>query len=342
MKKTFFSLFFTGLTSFCWATNTAALEALVQRVAPNLEGRVAFNIDASARQITITPTSSDTFTITAPNKSLAAAGVGCYLRDVAQAHWSWCGSNISGAMPMPTRTMTYTPAFDHHIAYNFCTLSYTMAYWDEAQWTAELDRLSLYGFDMPLVQVGLQKVWQLTLRELGYPEEKIKQFLPDEASAAWWNMGNLEGLGGPLTQAEIERNARLGRWLVQDMKSRGMRPILLGFTGLVPHDLGDYLNRSKFGDVQIINQGHWVDGFVRPAVLAPTCAAFPRVAEIYYKHLKAVYGVQHVDAFAGDLFHEGGNARGLDVTTCARIVQAEQQKEVLKADKCRHTEDFLN
>lgn len=314
------------LTVTGWATETASLNALIHRVAPALDGRVTFQLDASEKAITITPTSAQDFVIKAPNQRMAAAGVGCYLRYVANAHWSWCGSRLNVPMPTPTETLTYTPNFDRHIAYNFCTLSYTMAYWDEAKWTEELDRLALYGFDMPLVQVGLQKVWQLTLREIGYPEERIAAFLPDEASAAWWNMGNLEGLGGPLSQAEIDRNADLGRFLAQDMKARGMRPIFLGFTGLVPHDLGDYLDAKTYGEVKIVKQGKWVDGFVRPAVLAPTCAAFNKIADIYYKHLKAVYGVEQIDAFAGDLFHEGGNAGGLDVTACARAVQAAQQK----------------
>ncbi|MDO5462867.1 MAG: alpha-N-acetylglucosaminidase TIM-barrel domain-containing protein [bacterium] len=326
-NKTHLSLLvIAGLATTVWATNTASLDALIHRVAPALENRVTFDVDASAKAITITPTTKNNFTIKAPNQRMAAAGVGCYLRYVAKAHWSWCGSRLDVPMPTPTKTLTYTPTFDRHIAYNFCTLSYTMAYWDEAQWTEELDRLALYGFDMPLVQMGLPKVWQLTLKEIGYPEEKIKAFLPDEASAAWWNMGNLEGLGGPLSQAEVERNAELGHWLVQEMKARDMRPILLGFTGLVPHDLGQYLDTRVYGDVKIVNQGKWVDGFVRPAVLAPSCEAFDKIAAIYYKHLKAVYGVEQIDAFAGDLFHEGGNAGGLNVTECARAVQAAQQK----------------
>lgn len=325
--KTFLSLVVAAcLVTTAWATEIASLKAFVKRVAPDLEHRVTFKIDDSVRDITITPTSGKSFTITAPSQHMAAAGVGCYLRDVAKAHWSWCGSRLNVYMPTPEETLTYTPTFDNHIAYNFCTLSYTMAYWNEAQWTEELDRLALYGFDMPLVQVGLQKVWQLTLKEIGYPEEKIKAFLPDEASAAWWNMGNLEGLGGPLSQSEIERNAKLGRWLVQEMKNRDMRPILLGFTGLVPHDLGNYLDKHEYGEYKIVHQGKWVDGFVRPAVLAPTSEAFDKIATIYYKHLKAVYGVDSIDAFAGDLFHEGGNAGGLNVTACARAVQAAQQK----------------
>lgn len=320
------ALCFSTVTFASNASEQKSLKGLVARVAPALEGRVVFDVDASEKVITIKPTQQGKFKITAPNQSSAAAGLGCYLREVANAHWSWCGSRLDVEMPTPTKTLTYTPAYDYMVAYNFCTLSYTMANWDKEQWTAELDRLALYGFNMPLVQLGIPKVWTLTLRELGYPEERIRAFLPDDASAAWWNMGNLEGLGGPLTKAEVEKNAEMGRWLVQEMKRRGMKPILLGFTGLVPHDLGKYLTPSEYEDAHLVDQGHWCDGFKRPAVLAPTSKSFEKIARIYYKHLKAVYGIDTVDAFAGDLFHEGGRTGGLNVTECARAVQAAQQE----------------
>ncbi len=332
MKKIFvLSLFILSLcfSSVLLATTQQEqkmLRELVNRVAPALEERVSFKVDSSVKEIIIQPSSQSNFTIIAPNKSLAAAGLGCYLRYVAYAHWSWCGSRLKVPMPTPEERLVFKPAFEHMIAYNFCTLSYTMAYWDKGDWTAELDRLALYGFNMPLVQLGLPKVWELTLRELGYPEERIRAFIPDEASAAWWNMGNLEGLGGPLTQAEIEKNASIGRWLVQEMKNRGMRPILLGFTGLVPHDLKNYLSPYEFSDAHMVDQGNWCDGFKRPAVLVPTTESFKKIARIYYKNLKYVYGIDHIDAFAGDLFHEGGNTGGLDVTACTRAVQAAQQE----------------
>ena len=203
-------------------------------------------------------------------------------------------------------TLTFEPAFPESVAYNYCTLSYTMAYWDEAAWREELDRLALFGVRRFLVQAGLQKVWQLTLRELGCPEARIAAFLPDEAAAAWWNMGNLEGLGGPLPQEAIERNAAVGRFVVQEALALGMEPILHGFVGLMPHDAPEWLDKARFPDARFVPQGTWVDGFVRPTVLDPTTRAFRDVAAVWYRNLFKVYGVARAEAFAGDLFHEGG------------------------------------
>ena len=302
------------------------LEELAERVSPKLAGRVSFQVEPGRKEIAVSPTGKGGVAIAAPSTRLAAAGLGCYLRDVAGAHWSWCGDRLGGAMPAPDRTLTYTPAFPHTQAYNYCTLSYTMAFWDKAAWRGEIDRLALYGFEYPLVQAGLPKVWQGVLRELGYPEERIAAFIPDEAAAAWWNMGNLEGLGGPLSQARVDGDAALGRFIVTEMKALGMKPILQGFTGLVPSDLPTFLSKETYPDARFVEQGNWVDGFRRPILLDPTTEAFRKIAALWYKHLFAVYGVTRADAFGGDLFHEGGRTGGLDVTACARAVQTAQQE----------------
>lgn len=302
------------------------LEELAARVSPELAGRVSFRVEPEREDIAVSPAAEGGIAIAAPSTRLAAAGLGCYLRDVAQAHWSWCGNRMGGAMPAPDRTLTYMPAFPHTQAYNYCTLSYTMAFWDKATWRGEIDHLALYGFEYPLVQAGLPKVWQGVLRELGYPEERIAAFIPDEAAAAWWNMGNLEGLGGPLSQARVDGDAALGRFIVTEMKALGMKPILQGFTGLVPSDLPTFLSKETYPDARFIEQGNWVDGFRRPTLLDPTTEAFRKLAALWYKHLFAVYGVTRADAFGGDLFHEGGRIGGLDVTACARAVQAAQQE----------------
>ncbi len=302
------------------------LEELAARVSPRLEGRVTFQLEPGRADIEVGPKGSDGMVIKAADTRLAAAGLGCYLRTMADAHWSWCESRLSGLMPTPLRAQTFTPAYPHVLAYNYCTLSYTMAFWDTAAWRQEIDHLALYGVDLPLVQAGLPAVWQGMLRELGYPEERIAAFIPDEAAAAWWNMGNLEGLGGPLPQAMIDANAEVGRFIVKETTALGMKPILQAFTGLVPSDLPNYLSKEDYPDARWIEQGEWVDGFQRPTLLDPTTEAFQKLATLWYKHLFAVYGITRAEAFAGDLFHEGGRTGGVDVTASARAVQAAQQK----------------
>lgn len=303
-----------------------ALEDFAGRVSPELGGKVHFTVDPSLTTIEVGPSGTDGIRIAAPSTRLAAAGVGCYLRSVAGAHWSWCGNRLDTAMPIPTETLAFTPTLPHSLAYNYCTLSYTMAFWDETRWRAELDRLALYGFEYFLVQAGLPEVWRRTLRDLGYPENRIAAFIPDDAAAAWWNMGNLEGLGGPVPEADIQKNAALGRWIVQEARALGLKPILQGFVGLLPTDIETYLSKTDYPDARFVPQGEWVDGFMRPIVLDPTTEAYTKIADIWYRHLFEVYGVTSADAFGGDLFHEGGQIGDLNVTASATAVQQAQQK----------------
>ncbi len=263
--------------------------------------------------------------VAGPSEGDRAIALGAYLRDVAEGHWSWCGSRFPETLPPPAARTAVARSGEIALAYNYCTLCYTAGYRGESWWREEIDRLALYGFNRALVIAGLPKVWQLVLCELGMDEAEIRAFIPDLAATAWWAMGNLEGTGGPVPQEVVERDAALGRFLVCEMRALGIEPVLQGFTGLLPSAMGRDPARYGLGGVRFFEQGTW-GGLQRPVVMDPTDPAFARLAEIWYRNLFRVYGTDRAAAFAGDLFHEGGNSEGVDVTAAFRAVQAAQQK----------------
>lgn len=263
--------------------------------------------------------------LTGPTAGEQVMALGAYLRDVAEAHFGWCGSRLPDKLPLPESRTNVTRVGSLAFAYNYCTLSYTMAYRGEDWWREEIDRLSLLGFNRALVLAGLPKVWQLTLRELGMDEDSIRAFIPDLAAAAWWAMGNLEGLGGPLPDEVIERDAKLGRFIVREMRALGIEPVLQGFTGILPNAMGRDPGKYGLSGAHFIDQGLW-SVLKRPIVLDPTTPEFAHLAEIWYRNLFRVYGIDRAAAFAGDLFHEGGSSQGIDVSAAFRAVQAAQQK----------------
>ncbi len=208
------------------------------------------------------------------------------------------------------------------LAYNYCTLGYTFAYYGDKEWEVEIDRLAKAGYNVATVMDGTYKVWQMTLRDLGCDEKDILAFIPDECARVWWLMGNLEGEGGPLDQAMIEEDARRGRFICEKMRERGIEPLLEGFFGMVPTWLGE-----RDPSLRTVPQGNWGGdeiAYNRPALLAPTSEAFARFAAIWYKNLEKVYGIKP-KYLAGDLFHEGGKTGDLDVTASVRAVQVAQQ-----------------
>ena len=298
---------------------TPAADALVKRLTPKFAKKVKFKLSEKAEKPIISGAGSK-LTITAANERECIRAYGYYLRNIAHVHFSWNGDNCSGArFVVPTKKITVPAALPFNYAYNYCTLSYTGAHWDKKRWERELDLLALSGYRYVLVTSGLEKVWQEFLRELEYPEEKIAQFIPNPAFSAWWNMGNLEGEGGPLSQKLIDSEAELGRFIVQRLGELGMEPVLQGYVGFLPHDFPQAGLNGK-----ILHQGKWC-GYNRPAVLQPTSEAFPGIADLWYKHLHQVYGTT-AKAYGGDLFHEGGKKGDTNLTEAAKIVQAAMLK----------------
>lgn len=295
-----------------------ALE-LVKRATPEYAEKVHFSI-AKVKNPTITG-KDGAITIKAASVAECIRAYGYYLRNYAKVHLSWNGDNTSAArFVVPEKKISVPEALPFNYAYNYCTLSYTCAHWDTSRWEQELDRLALSGYTHVLVTAGLETVWQKFLKEIGYPENKIAGFIPNPAYAAWWNMGNLEGEGGPVNQNIIQYEAMLGRFLVKRMRELGMEPVLQGYVGFLPHDMPADKVKGR-----IIPQGKWCGHYHRPAVLQPTAEDFPRLAALWYKHLKSVYGYQG-KYFGGDLFHEGGSTGGTPLTPAAKAVQGAMLK----------------
>ena len=210
---------------------------------------------------------------------------------------------LAGAEPPPLR-----------MAYNYCTLAYTFAFYSDAEWKAEIERLAKAGYNAALVIDGTFKVWQDTLRELGADEGTIAAFIPDECARPWWLMGNLAGEGGPIDQPTIDDDARRGREICRMMREHGIEPVLQGYVGMLPAGFGDNL----------IEQGAW-GPYEQPPLLDPTSPRFAEVAAVWYRSLERVYGFKP-KFLAGDLFHEGGASGDIDVTAATCAVQTAQQR----------------
>lgn len=298
--------------------NLNAAKALVKRVTPQFANKIQFKVKPSLKQPTIEGKGGKVL-ITGSCVRECIRAYGYYLRHMARIHFSWNGNNKSASrlvVPSIRTTLAETGSFNY--AFNYCTLSYSTIHWDKARWEKELDQLALNGYQYVLVTSGLEKVWQGFLRELDYPEDKIKAFIPNPAFSAWWNMGNLEGEGGPISQTLIDSEAELGKFLVTRMKELGMEPVLQGYVGFLPHD---FPQEGVAGT--ILPQGQWCH-YERPAVLQPTSQAFPSIAALWYKHLHEVYGTT-AKAYGGDLFHEGGNTGGTQLDAAAQAVQKAMQ-----------------
>ncbi len=207
-------------------------------------------------------------------------------------------------------------------SYNYCTLSYSMAFWGEEQWQDELDWLALNGVNVVLDATAQEEVWRRFLTDIGYTHEEILKFIAGPAYYAWAYMANLSGFGGPVHDNWFYDRTDLARKNHLKMRALGMYPVLQGYSGMVPNDIIDH-----FEDIDIIPQGTWCS-FDRPTMLRTTSPIFREFAEKFYKAQREVYGDYSI-YYATDPFHEGGNTSDMS----PREISTEVLKAMLKTDK---------
>lgn len=293
----------------------SAESELLARVVPDLAGRIRFEPLATADDTFRLGNDGAKVVISGNTTNTRIAGLRWYLVHHCGMHFSWSGNQtaIPDPLPLPDEAPRTSP-WKWRSAHNHCVFSYSMAFWDWSRWQEELDFLALHGINQAFLLTGHEKIWQNTLRRLGFSDRRIETWLPSTSHIAWWHFDNLQGYGGPLGRHEIDNEAALARRVADRMRELGIEPITMGFYGMVPDFFG-----SGFPDARIIPQGDWVGGFARPPVLDPSDPAFATTAEIYYEEMEAVLGP--VRFYGGDLFHEGGNTGGLDLGPAYRAIQ---------------------
>ena len=234
-----------------------------------------------------------------------AVGINWYLKHHAGIHISWNNMNVKLPAVLPAVKQKERHETDLKLRYNFnyCTFSYTMAFWDWNRWQKEIDWMALHGINMPLAAVGTESVWRNMLLKLGYSEEEVGKFIAGPAFLAWWEMNNLEGWGGPIPLGWYKQQETLQKKILARMKEMGMKPVLPGYCGMVPHDA-----KQKLG-LNVTDAGRW-NSYQRPANLSPTDSRFAEIADIYYKEQTRLYGKS--DYYSMDPFHESGNDAAVD------------------------------
>ena len=253
-----------------------------------------------------------------------AVGVNWYLKYYAGVHitWNQRHATLPAQLPRVTRTERHDTDMTLRYAFNYCTFSYSMPFWDWKRWEEEIDWLAMHGVNLPLAIVGEECVWRNMLLKLGYSEDEIGRFIAGPAFLAWWEMNNLEGWGGPLPHSWYNRQQQLQNQILARMKELGMHPVLPGYCGMVPHDVRERL------DLNVSDAGLW-NGFQRPATLLPTDERFDDIASLYYDELTRLFG--KADYYSMDPFHESKDDASIDYAEAGRKLMAAMKRVNPKA-----------
>ncbi|MDD3387481.1 MAG: alpha-N-acetylglucosaminidase TIM-barrel domain-containing protein, partial [Prevotella sp.] len=197
---------------------------MIGRIAPGNNNKFKIELQSADRDFFELSQSGNKVCIKGNTWVNLASGLNWYLKHYVGVHLSWNNmrANLPTTLPRVPRPERHETDLRLRYDFNYCTFSYSMAFWDWSRWEREIDWMALHGVNMPLAIVGEEVVWRNMLLRLGYSKEEIGRFIAGPAFLAWWAMNNLEGWGGPLPESWYNQQETLQKRILQRERAWGM------------------------------------------------------------------------------------------------------------------------
>lgn len=321
------SIFLVLAFAIATAISANPVSALLERIDRGASSHFKLSVVPSDKDYFELEQSGDRIAIRGNTWVNVAVGVNWYLKHYAGIHLTWnqMHTRLPKALPAVPARERHETDLTLRYDFNYCTFSYSMAFWDWNRWQEEIDWMALHGINMPLAAVGHECVWRNIMLRMGYSEEQIGRFIAGPAFLAWWEMNNLEGWGGPLPPNWYKQQETLQRQILRRMKEFGMKPVLPGYSGMCPSNA---LQQEMAADITAAqtssgesNQSSlqlW-NGFTRPGVIMPGDPEFDKYARLFYEETRRLYG--KADYYSIDPFHEASNLpEDLDIGEAGRKI----------------------
>lgn len=289
-----------AVVGYAKQSHIEATYALIERMTPGYGKQIRLQlIEAEGGKDVYEITSENGKVLLKGNNAVAlSTAFNQYLKYTCNAHVSWFGNQLDlpEKLPLPTVPIRNTINGTYRVYMNYCTVSYTSAYWDWERWQREIDYMAMNSINMPLMSVGLEAVWYNVLKKYRFTDEEARKVLAGPGHAAWQWMQNLQSYGGPLPRSWIDKHIVLAKQIIERERELGMTPIQQGFSGYVPRELKD-----KYPDAHILLQPSWC-GFKGAAQLDPTDPLFSVFGRDFLEEEKKLFGTNGF--YAADPFHE--------------------------------------
>ncbi|MGW8256366.1 MAG: alpha-N-acetylglucosaminidase TIM-barrel domain-containing protein, partial [Thermoguttaceae bacterium] len=275
-------------------------QALIRRIVPNKahlfqveaipkeDGRGVFEIESCNGKIVIRGSSGVAI----------ASGWNWYLKYYCRCQVSLWGNRLKLPEPLPcvSQKVRRTSRFKYRYYLNFCAFSYSLAWYDWAQWERLIDWMALHGVNMPLAVTGEESVWYKVYRNLGLNDKQIADFFVGPGYLPFGWMGCFDGFGGPLPKSWIESHRQLQHKILARERALGMTPVLQGFTGHVPVSL-----KNAIPDAKLQRLPSW-NGFPPTYFIDPQDQLFVRIGKMFIEEQTREFGTDHL--YASDTFIE--------------------------------------
>ncbi len=313
MKSKRFLLILLACVCIPFSLWSNPVDGLLERICPGSSHKFIIQLQKGGNDFFELDQKGNKVVIRGNNYVNIATGLNWYLKYYAGIHLSWNGmtAQLPENLPKVSTPVRKETNLSLRYDFNYCTYSYTMAFWDWSRWEKEIDWMALHGINLPLAAVGQECVWKNMLAKLGYTKEEINKFIAGPAFLAWWAMNNLEGWGGPNPDSWYTQQEALQKKILKRMREYGIEPVFPGYSGMVPHDAN-----KKLG-LNVTEPALW-NGFTRPAFLLPTDARFNEIASLYYKELEKLFG--KANYYSMDPFHELEDAGSVDFDAAGKAV----------------------
>ncbi len=280
---------------------TRAVEALCQRLLPRRAESFVFKSipRANGQDVFALESLSNGRVLIRGNNGVAmASGLNWYLKHYAHCQITWRSRQLNLPDPLPVVPEKVRIVSPHKYRYyfNYCSFSYTMAYWDWSDWERMIDLMALYGVNAPLAVTGQEGVWREVGRRLGLSREHLQDFFVGPGFLPFGWMGCIDRWAGPLPDTWIDQHVTLEKRIVQRQRELGMTPVLQGFTGHAPRGLKDV-----FPKAEIVKLSPWID-FESTYFIDPGDPLFIEVGRTFVEEQTKLYGTDHL--YASDTFIE--------------------------------------
>ncbi len=278
-----------------------AARDLIGRVVPSSASRfvVAAIPDSAGNDVFEVERDGNRVVLRGSSGVAIASALNWYLEHVAGVNASLPLKPIAlpSPLPLPDQPVRRTTRYRVRYFFNYCTFSYSMAWWDWSDWQSMIDWMALKGINTPLAVTGQEAIWRQVLRDFGFSRQQISDFLVGPAYLPWGWMANIDGLGGPLPDSWIDSHIALERRILARERSLGMTPVLQGFTGHVPHSITEVIPGTT-----IHQTGDWSAGFSGTWFLDPQDSLFQRMGRRFIERQAELFGTDHL--YAADPFNE--------------------------------------
>ena len=295
------------------------IQGLLNRIVPGSADKFIIEQVKSPTDFFELDQKGDKVVVRGNNYVSIANGIHWYLKYYAGVHLTW--NNMQATLPevLPAVAQKERRETNLKLRYdlNYCTFSYSMAFWDWNRWEREIDWMALHGINLPLAFTGVEGVWYNVLSKLGYEKKEINDFIAGPGFLAWWGMNNMEGWGGPNPDNWYKQQIALQQRILKRMKEYGIEPVLPGYSGMLPNNA-----KEKLG-LNVSDPGTWCS-YRRPAFLQPTDPKFQTIAALYYKEMDKLFG--KANYYSMDPFHEGGNTQGVDLDAAGKAIMKAMKK----------------